>query len=143
MEVIVKDFIFCDDIRIEEGSKYSLMGIYADKLKLMPRAQNIKKFKLPISAFIRFQNLLDKKNQSYDFNISISFENSNLANIEGSINFGEEQYSTLPITRIEFQVEKSGPLNFHVRLKKKDNTVLDYAETLNIIVESVAPVAQS
>lgn len=140
MEVKAKDFIFCDDIRIEEGKKFSVMGIYTDKIRIIPKVQNIQKYRVPISAFIRFQLLDIKSIGDYRFSITVAFENVELAKIEGQINFGTETISSLPLTRIGLEVEKSGPLSFHVVMKSKENrVVLDHTEVLNVVIESVNP----
>lgn len=138
MEISVKDFIFCDDIRHEEGRKLSIMGIYGDKLRIMPKSADFQKFRLPISIFIRFKSSVASKGQEFKFDIQVDFEKINLAKIEGAINFGAEKYPTLPIKRMEFDFDKSGTLSFKVSMKNKENKeVLTYEETINVVIEPI------
>lgn len=140
MSIVVKDFIFCDDIRNEEGRKFSLMGIYADKLKITPKnkgAESIQKFRIPISLFIRFKALLKEHNQEYRFTIEVDFEKTSIAKIEGTIHFQEESLATLPLARIEYGFEKSGNLNFKLTMKDtNENLVLNHEEALKITIEN-------
>jgi hypothetical protein len=138
MEVTVKDFIFCDDIRTEEGKKYSVMGVYADKMRITLRNPQIQKLRVPISSFIRLETKANTKNQNYSFELSVKFNNADCAKAEGNLNFGEENFLILPITRLEFELTKSGILNFALTIKSKDRIILVYEEVLNVILERIS-----
>lgn len=137
MKILVKDFIFCDDIRFEEGRKFSIMGTYGDKLKITPKSSEIKKFRIPISTFIRFEQIEIPKKHDFQFRIEVSFDNASVAIMDGGLNFNEEKFLNLPLNRIEFEFDKSGSLNYNVTMKDNQGTVvLSYQEALNIIIES-------
>lgn len=140
MEVLIKDFIFCDDIRNEEGRKFSIMGVYTDKLKIMTKTpDSLKKIRLPLSIFIRLHRLVDTKDRDFNFEILVDFEKTNLAKIEGTVNFGEEKYSTIPIKRMEFDFDKPGILTLKMTMRDKSNRVLfKYEESLKIVIEEAS-----
>lgn len=137
MELIIKDFIFCDDIRSEEGRKFSVMGIYSDKLRILPREKELAKYRLPLSTFIRFQKLTQEVTHDYAFNIEITFEKVSLAKIEGNLGFGHENFTVLPINKIEFDLEKSGELVFNLTIVSKNSVILKHSESLKIVIEEV------
>lgn len=136
MDITIKDFIFCDDIRSEEGRKFSIMGVYADRLRVLPKAPGLTKFRLPISAYIRFESSENVRSKAFDFLIDVTFDETSIARIEGELNFGGEKFSTLPIAGIELKIEKPGALNFRLEVFGKDKqSVMKYSEALNVVIE--------
>jgi hypothetical protein len=63
-----------------------------------------------------------------------------VASIDGLLNFNEERYLNFPLTRLEFEFNKSGTLNFKILAKDMaGNAVLSYDESLSILIENASP----
>lgn len=136
MEVKIKDFIFCDDIRSEIGRKFSIMGIYSDKIRIKTKAQKLQKIRLPLSAFIKLSLASVANGKEFIFDIDISFEEVKVAKLEGELNFGDENFLTLPINRFEMIVEKQGVVKFNLVIKDKGgNAILNHEEALEVVIE--------
>lgn len=133
MSVSVKDFIFCDDIRTELGNKFSLMGIYGDRIVLTPNDPAQKEFRLPLSSFIRFQGSLASEKE-YTFSIVIDFEGQSVAEIKGTFSFHKRGIIAVPVQKIEFSVSQTGTLKFALEVFDKENRILDHSADLQIIL---------
>ncbi|MFA6036880.1 MAG: hypothetical protein WC748_02005 [Legionellales bacterium] len=115
------DIIFCDDIRIELNNKFSLMGVYNDKIIFHAQNSTIK-FPLPLklALFLRFKlDVEDEHPENFEF---IYFMNrEEILKINGDIKSNDDTvllalaHQTLPL--------KKGELNFSIKLLKNNKTL--------------------
>lgn len=136
MSLKIKDFIFCDDIRSEFGNKFSLMGIYGDRIKVNVKSEAPKVVKLPISLMLRFlQEGLEQKD--YNFDLKIVFADKELATMQGTFSSGSSPVISIPLAKIDFMFESSGELNFDFAIKHGDVAELEFSA--KIYIEIVRP----
>lgn len=136
MSIKVKDFIFCDDLRTEIGNKFSVMGIYGDRVRVELPKEDIKEIRLPISILARFERLAANA-KNYDFEMKIRFEEQDLAKIDGNFAFKESAIVTIPFPRMDFQFENSGKLHIKFVIKEGGKVALEHQES--IAIEIIRP----
>ena len=135
MSIKIKDFIFCDDLRTEVGNKFSVMGIYGDRVRVELPKEDIKEIRLPISILARFERLASNS-KNYEFEMKIRFEEQDLAKIDGNFAFKESAIVTIPFPRMDFQFENSGKLNINFLIKEGGKVALEHLES--IAIEAIA-----
>ncbi len=136
MSIKIKDFIFCDDLRTEVGNKFSVMGIYGDRVRVELPKEDIKEIRLPISILARFERLASNS-KNYEFEMKIRFEEQDLAKIDGNFAFKESAIVTIPFPRMDFQFENSGKLNINFLIKEGGKVALEHLES--IAIEIIRP----
>lgn len=129
----VKDFLFCDDIRMETRNKLSIMGLYGDRIVVLPK-QEKKEIKLPLSILIRLKANA-KIEKEVNFSLKITFEDKDIAGIEGQATFGETSVLPIPIKRLDFQFVNSGTLKFVLSISQNDQKITEHTETLSIVFD--------
>lgn len=134
MGLTVKDFFICDDIRTEVGNKFSLMGLYADRIVITPFNGSHKEFRLPLSAMIRVLATDDLLGSEIVFKIAISFEGNKLADIDGKVDLNNRNIATINLQRFDLQLSHSGTLEHSFKFFIKDNEVLNYANKMTVVV---------
>jgi len=137
MDLKVKDVILCDDIRIEQGNKFSLMGLYGDRVRITTKSDEVKAIRLSLSLMLRLeQPTINRK--EYSFDLKIAFANQEMALVNGTFSFGDNMIASVPFNRLEFQFENSGELKFEFVIKDKNVKVLEHTETFSI--EIIKPI---
>lgn len=125
--MLLKNYIFCDDIRQEINNKFSLIGAYSDRILITtPKGVNITwPISLRLSIYLRIG--LDKQDiipNNFDF--SLHLKNKTLINVAGNPYTidTERRDSNIFITTEGLQVEP-GDLDFNLSLKKDSQLVYD------------------
>jgi hypothetical protein len=140
MKVILKDFLVCDDIRIEQGNKFSIMGLYGDRIIISPKNSEQKEFNLPLSFMVRIQKLSEEIKNECDFKIDISFKDKDLIKIDGKFQFAGRSVATLPIKTIGFLFKESGTLSLKLGVFANGSTIIEHTEHLLISIVEVGKI---
>lgn len=136
MSLKVKDFLICDDVRLEAGNKYSPMGVYGDRINVNFKAplEQGRSFKLPLSLFIRL--LKDPKAElaELDFKIAIDFKGNPIGEVVGKASLADNAILPLAIRKLEFELAEGGVLKFALTILQNTKTVLTYEESIRVEV---------
>ena len=129
------DQIFCDDIRLEQNNKISLMGLYGDRIlfKISPEKAAEIKWPIPIklSLFLRFEREKEEiRPDRFEFNYILN--NNSLPIVRGSINIDINQIVFNFILGAEGLLLGPGMLGFNLKMylgnlvifqEKKENAI--------------------
>lgn len=146
MKVI--DFIICDDIRIEQLSKISLMGIYNDRIAITVADKSSVKwpFVMSLGLYVRLDSSPGKLPKELDFNVDFIMNDKTLGAITGSIGSFSESFAAIPIKIPQFPLTGEGALKFNLTIKKKSGEDL-YSFTkeiqITIVVQNAKDVSKT
>jgi len=135
----VKDVIVCDDIRTEISNKFTLVGIYFDKIRV--NSTDGGQIKLPLnmkSALMIRLTLLESDIFPQDFAIRYHINNETIARIEGNVTVEPNNKSlNLPIM-VPIQVKSFGVLDFDLEFSKDGKTTYSFKNIHPIQIEDAA-----
>lgn len=136
----LRDIIFCDDIRNEINNKFSLMGIYADKIVFKFNSLESEKWPLPVKLCLLMRVQAEANDPLVDlftFSFLLNGKKTDLLNGEVKMEPGQH-LMTLNIIADGLPVEK-GTLGFELKLYSKGNEVFSVTEmtSLNVFSEIV------
>lgn len=131
MEIFVqlKDVLVCDDIRYELGNKFSLNGLYADKIKFSRRGEGIKfPIMLRLGLMIRLA-LEEKEAFPPEFIVEYKLNGEQIAKVEGNLNViqPDESFLSIPMV-LNLQIAKFGVLNFNLSFLKDGKIINEFKE---------------
>lgn len=117
----VTDFIICDDVRIEQLNKVSLMGIYNERIAITVPDKAAAKwpFVMSLGLYIRLDSAPDKMPPTFDFVIDFIMNDKKLAGIEGVANSFADTLTAIPVKIPQFPLTGEGTLKFQLTTKKK------------------------
>jgi len=127
------DALFCDDIRLEVSKKFSLMGLYTDRIVF--QANNNAAIQWParirLAILLRFQ--LEEKEQHPDkFEFEYFLNNESIFTIQGEITAEKTQsHSNLSITTEGIPLEL-GNLGYSIKLYS-NNILLITTKNMNAL----------
>jgi len=140
----LRDIIFCDDLRTEINNKFSLMGIYADRIVFKFENAEAEKWPLPVKLCLVLRILVDEKDPSVDsFIFNFKLNGKNTEPLSGEVKMRPDQsIMTLNIIVDGLPVEK-GALGFDLKLlsNKKEVFTVSQDSALKVMSE-VAQKAQ-
>lgn len=117
----IQDFIFCDDVRTELGSKLSFMGVYNDRVILnVPAGEKIEgplPLVLSLVLRVRFEEN-EPRPETFDFSYLIDGK-KHFAVSDRLLANAEERSSNLIFPRIVFPVSDNHRIGFSLQLKRK------------------------
>lgn len=125
----LRDIVFCDDLRTEINNKFSLMGIYADRIVFKFENAEAERWPLPVKLCLVLRILVDEKDPDVDFFV-FNFKLNGKATepLSGDVKIRPEQsLITLNIVIDGLPVEK-GVLGFDLKLLSKDKEVFSVSE---------------
>lgn len=140
----LRDIIFCDDVRTETHNKFSLMGIYTDRIVFKFDNPETERWPLPVKLCLVLRISVDDKDPEVDFflfNFKINGKNSEP--LSGEVKMKRQQsLMTLNIVMDGLPVEK-GALGFDLKLlsNKKEVFTVSQEEALKVMSE-IAPLTQ-
>jgi hypothetical protein len=118
--VQIKDVIVCDDIRSELANKFSLMGLYFNRIVIEPKGEAIKfPILLKLGLMIRL-NGEDADAFPQDFEIKYLLNNQQIAKVEGRLeltNVRNKKELILPIV-VNLPITGYGKLDFNLNFSK-------------------------
>ena len=130
------DVIFCDDIRKEANNKYSLMGLYNDKIIFKLPTPNPVQETIPImqlGLFLRFE-LLPEETRPNKYAFKYFMNEEKIIDIYGDLQLSSDQ-NILVINLITQALPlKEGNLGYTLELFKDENNFFKYTnlKALNI-----------
>lgn len=136
----IKDVIFCDDIRRELNNKFSLMGLYSDRIVIRSRPESEVKWPvtLQLATLIRIE--LEKTDLFDRFEFRYLNNEKELVMIEGAASPKKGQ-SFFNINLVaQLPIEK-GPFGFRITIFNRDSVVFEETQSnaIRITQEDVAP----
>ncbi len=129
--MIITDFIVCDDIRSELGSKFSLMGIYANDIKFSKVPDEAWPIAFRLSCFIRLVNSLKPK--KYKFEIKVMFDGNELVQAEGEAPLsGDVTIVNLPVVFPLVNIPSTGDMSIEFKLRSGKKLIVEQKKVMKI-----------
>jgi hypothetical protein len=116
----VLDFIICDDVRPEQLNKFSLMGLYNDRIAITVADKATAKwpFVMSLGLYVRLGSS-EKLPPAFDFNVEFFMNEKKLGSIAVPVMTSSELMAAIPIRIPQFPLTEEGNLKFSLRAKKK------------------------
>lgn len=133
----VTDFIICDDVRIEQLNKVSLMGLYNDKIAITVADKSSVKwpFVMSLGLFIRLDSAPEKMSSSFDFDVHFILNGKKLGGLEGSATPFAGHLAAIPAKIPQFPLTEEGKLVFSFTAKNEKGEVFyTFDKEINITV---------
>jgi len=129
----ITDFIIAEDIRFETGNKFSVMGIYADEIRLsLP--DDIQwpvpyRFGIFIRVEIEITDVIPNR-----FILRVNHNESNIAEMNGNIEFKESVRTiSLPIVISPFPLPGYGTVQFNFEIYNNDALLSSESQSLRVL----------
>lgn len=112
------DILFCDDIRFETKNKFSLMGLYNDRMVYPPKVQ----WPIParLAILLRF-TLEEKENLPSYFEFKYYTKEKNIAEVKGTISTNSHDKFTQLIINADGLQLTQGDLGYEITLFDEQN----------------------
>lgn len=112
------DILFCDDVRIEINNKFSLMGLYNDRV-VYPDSTSFP-IVTRLAALLRFSFSKNQSSRS-NFRFNYFFNNKSILELTGQIQLSStQQFANLIINAEGLKLER-GELGFSIVLYNEKN----------------------
>jgi len=134
----VVDFIVCEDIRTELGSKVSLMGVFDDAIEfaLLERLDQPFAMRMAIFSRVRFEEQDTLPNRCL---IVASHEATEILRIDGRLDIiDRSQMLRIPVPIPAFPLRGPGRLTFHMRMLRDDVEVGTHTHVVALSVVAAA-----
>lgn len=129
--------LFCEDIRHEQNNKFSLMGVYTDRIIVKAKDPSIIKWPIPIrlACYIRVQSeTADLVPDSFEFEYLINGKSFNHT-VKGPFKVIPDQpLSTVRIVGEGVPIEK-GTIGIRLKILSGQTMMLNYENQQGLIIE--------
>lgn len=136
----IHDVIVCDDIRTEIANKFSLIGIYFDKIRLT--GESIPAFPIPFRLGLMIRILLSESDSfPQEFKIRYKLNNEELMVVEGNVKLdkgNKVRALNLPIIAV-VPIPKLGTLKFSIEFTKEGKETYSFPDICSIEISSDSP----
>jgi len=128
----IEAFLFCEDIRLELGNKFSLMGVLGDTLGFVSTEENSWPKHVNLAVFVRLapfggEVIPDSVILNFDLN------GEAIGEVVGSFNvLNKNDVTNVPINLPRVPIKQTGNLNFHMKFLSGENTLVEEIRTLKI-----------
>lgn len=127
----ITEFIVCDDIRGEMGSKFSLMGIYANDIKFSNVPDEGWPIPFKLACFIRLEN--SSKPQEYNFELKVMLDGTELAKASSEAPSTEMlSVLSLPIVFPLVNIPGTGDLSLEFKLRAGKKVIIEESKVIKI-----------
>ncbi len=111
---MLTDFLVCDDIRQEVGDKFSLVGVYADSIRLTFQGEAVWPALLPkLGIFVRTKPLVDFTPQR--FSMTIAHNGTQIGKFGGDLKVSDPARPiTIAFVAVPFPIPGPGTIQFHL-----------------------------
>lgn len=132
----IKDVIVCDDIRTELSNKFSLMGIYFDKVRFTSPKAPVFPVPLRLGLMIRLF-VSEADNFPQQFKIRYHIDNDEVIVVEGEVKLEKGKLKTLnlPIMAV-VPITKLGTLRFDLQFSKDNEETYSFSDIHPIEITS-------
>ena len=129
----IGNFILCDDIRYEMGSKLSLMGVYADSIEFSvpPDKKDTWPKRIRLAVYLT-ADLEGKKTSS--FKIRAVHDKGEVVLGEGSFEQAIEKSIKIAMVNRNFSFETGGEYTFYLDVFDGEKTLIESSEPVNSIM---------
>lgn len=119
----ISDFIICDDIRLEQFNKISLMGLYNDRIAIVAEKKTIKwPFVISLGLYIRIESPEEKIPSDFKFKITFLMNDKELGGLEGNGRQATSSIAIIPAKVPQFPITEAGNLKFILSLRDNSGT---------------------
>lgn len=126
------DYIIAEDIRFETGNRFSVMGIYSDKIRLNLPDDVQWPVLLKFGVFIRLE-IEDSDVIPNRFVLKVGHNNNNIAQMNGNIGFkASVRTISLPLVIHPFPLPSYGTIQFNFEIYKNDELLNSISQSLEI-----------
>lgn len=133
----VTDFIICDDVRIEQLNKVSLMGLYNDKIAITVEDKSAVKwpFVMSLGIYIRLDSAPKEMPPSFNFDVHFLLNGNKLGGLEGNVTPFAGHLAAIPAKIPQFPLTEEGELVFRFTAKDEEqNELYTFDKSINITV---------